>query len=94
MSGPRHTETIEDVLEALQETIDDSAADESRVGYFAALYRQVTVLLDGEPTDVLIQAFERRVLTYTPSNPSGWKVESGNIGRHYYQWYYGPHPEE
>jgi hypothetical protein len=50
-----------------------------------------TVLLDGEPTDVLIQAFERRVLTYTPSNPTGWKVESGNIGQHYYQWYYGPH---
>lgn len=50
-----------------------------------------TVLLDGEPTDVLIQAFERRVLTYTPSNPDGWKVESGNIGQHYYQWYYGPH---
>ena len=53
-----------------------------------------TVLLDGEPTDVLVQAFERRVLTYTPSNLAGWKVESGNIGRHYYQWYYGPHPEE
>jgi hypothetical protein len=52
------------------------------------------VLLDGEPTDVLVQAFERRVLTYTPSNPDGWKVESGNIGQHYYQWYYGPHPEQ
>jgi hypothetical protein len=52
-----------------------------------------TVSLNGEPTDVLVQAFERRVLTYTPSNPDGWKVESGNIGRHYYQWYYGPHPE-
>jgi hypothetical protein len=50
-----------------------------------------TVLLDGNPTDVLVQGFERRVLTYTPSNPIGWRVESGNIGRHYYQWYYGPH---
>lgn len=40
------------------------------------------------PTDVLIQAFERRILTYTPSNPEGWKVEWGNVGRQYAQWRY------
>jgi hypothetical protein len=45
------------------------------------------------PTDVIVQASERRVPTYTPSNPTGWKVESGNIGRHDHQWYYGPRPE-
>jgi LPXTG-site transpeptidase (sortase) family protein len=39
--------------------------------------------------DVLVQAFERRVLTYTPSNPAGWQVEMGNVGRHYYDWRYG-----
>ncbi|GBD15293.1 hypothetical protein HRbin26_00180 [bacterium HR26] len=38
---------------------------------------------------VLVQCFERRCLTYTPSNPPGWQVEMGNIGRHYYQWRYG-----
>ncbi|MCL5957997.1 MAG: glycoside hydrolase family 99-like domain-containing protein [Chloroflexi bacterium] len=43
----------------------------------------------GVPRDVLIQAFERRILTYTPSNPDGWKVEMGNVGRHYYTWRYG-----
>jgi|GEM_PF-951655 len=48
-----------------------------------------SVMLDGVATDVLIQCFERRCLTYTPSNPDGWKVEAGNIGRHYYQWRYG-----
>lgn len=37
---------------------------------------------------VLIQAFERRVLTYTPDNPEGWEVEMGNIGQHYFQWRY------
>jgi hypothetical protein len=37
---------------------------------------------------VLIQAFERRVLTYTPDNPPGFTVEYGNIGRHYYTWRY------
>jgi hypothetical protein len=42
--------------------------------------------------DVLIQAFERRVLTYTPDNPEGFRVEMGNIGRHYYKWRYGQEP--
>jgi hypothetical protein len=37
---------------------------------------------------VLVQPFERRVLTYTPSNVAGWRVEMGNVGRHYYTWRY------
>ena len=37
---------------------------------------------------MLIQAFERRVLTYTPSNPPAFQVEMGNIGQHYYDWRY------
>jgi hypothetical protein len=47
-----------------------------------------TVTVAGQPQDVLVQAFERRVLTYTPSNPSGWQVEAGNVGRHYHEWRY------
>jgi hypothetical protein len=47
------------------------------------------VTLAGKPTDVLIQLFERRILTYTPSNPAGFQVEMGNIGQHYYSWRYG-----
>lgn len=39
--------------------------------------------------DVLIQAFERRILAYTPSNAAAWQVEMGNVGRHYYEWRYG-----
>jgi len=46
----------------------------------------------GVPTLVLVQVFERRVLTYTPSNPDGWKVEAGNVGQHYYMWRYGQQP--
>ncbi|HEX2915570.1 MAG TPA: Gmad2 immunoglobulin-like domain-containing protein [Chloroflexia bacterium] len=38
--------------------------------------------------NVLVQAFERRVLTYTPSNPAQYQVEMGNVGMHYYQWRY------
>ncbi len=38
---------------------------------------------------VMVQAFERRVLTYNPANPEQFRVEFGNIGQHYYQWRYG-----
>jgi hypothetical protein len=37
---------------------------------------------------VLVQLFERRVLTYTPSNRPGFEVEMGNVGQHYYRWRY------
>ncbi len=40
--------------------------------------------------DVLVQLFERRVLTYTPDNPPAYQVEMGNVGQHYFQWLY-PH---
>jgi hypothetical protein len=40
----------------------------------------------GELQWVLIQPFERRVLTYTPSNDPAWQVEMGNIGQHYRDW--------
>jgi hypothetical protein len=48
----------------------------------------VHVPVGGEWQDVLVQCFERRCLTYTPSNPEGWQVEAGNIGQHYYTWRY------
>ena len=44
------------------------------------------VPVGGAPQDVLVQCFERRCLTYTPSNPGNWRVEMGNIGRHYLEW--------
>ena len=53
----------------------------------------VHVPVGGDWTDVLLQCFERRCLTYTPSNPDGWKVEAGNIGRHYHEFRYGRPPE-
>jgi hypothetical protein len=46
------------------------------------------IRVGGEEREVLIQLFERRTLTYTPSNPIGWQVEMGNIGQHYYRWRY------
>lgn len=43
-------------------------------------------IVAGKEQDVLVQAFERRVLTYNPANNEGWKVEAGNVGRHYHEW--------
>lgn len=54
----------------------------------------MTVPVRGEDRVVLVQCFERRCLTYTPSDPDGWPsddgwaVEAGNIGQHYYEWRY------
>ncbi len=42
----------------------------------------------GQSKMVLVQLFQRRVLTYTPSNDAAWQVEMGNIGLHYFNWRY------
>jgi len=42
----------------------------------------------GQMTDVLIQAYERRALTYVPTNQAGFQVEMANIGQHYFDWRY------
>jgi plastocyanin len=44
------------------------------------------VKVGGKMVPVLVQAFERRVLTYTPDNPIQFRVEYGNIGRAYNTW--------
>lgn len=49
----------------------------------------VQLSVSGTQRPVFVQAFERRVLTYTPGNPPGFAVEFGNIGQHYYLWRYG-----
>ena len=47
------------------------------------------VRVGGQPTDVLIQVFQRRVLTYIPALAAPWNVQMGNIGAHYLLWRYG-----
>ena len=51
-----------------------------------------TLKVAGRNRVVMVQVFERRVLTYTADNPDPFKVEMGNIGQHYYQWRYGSAP--
>lgn len=62
------------------------------MGYPVSEAYWTKVKVGGVEKDVLVQAFQRRVLTYTPTNPDGWKVEMGNVGRHYYVWRYGKQP--
>jgi hypothetical protein len=47
-----------------------------------------SVKVGGQQKDVLIQVFERRVLTYTPTNPAAYRIEFANIGGQYLQWRY------
>lgn len=53
-----------------------------------------TARVGGVNKAVLVQLFERRVLTYTPGNPPGFQVEMGNVGQHYHRWRYGFAPWE
>jgi hypothetical protein len=46
------------------------------------------VIIAGNPQRILIQAFQRRVLTYNPANRPPFQVEMGNVGLHYYDWRY------
>ncbi|MDQ6604873.1 MAG: G1 family endopeptidase [Chloroflexota bacterium] len=59
------------------------------IGYARSEPFLTTVKIGGTPRSVMVQVFERRVLTYTMTNPAGYQVEMGNVGRHYYQWRYG-----
>ncbi len=49
----------------------------------------VTADIAGTPTAVLVQLFQRRVLTYVPGFAPAWQVQMGNVGRHYHAWRYG-----
>lgn len=47
-----------------------------------------TIRVEGRDRLIMFQAFQRRILTYSPANPAGWKVEMGNVGAQYYSWRY------
>ena len=38
----------------------------------------------GKDLPVMVQAFQRRVLTYVPSFDPNWRVQMGNVGQHYF----------
>ena len=46
----------------------------------------IDATVGGSAKRVLVQLFERRVLTYTESNNDPYRIEWGNIGQHYQGW--------
>jgi len=42
----------------------------------------------GKVNLVMVQLYERRALTYVPTNTPAFQVEMANIGQHYYGWRY------
>jgi hypothetical protein len=67
---------------------------EQLIDPFAVIGRPISeaywaeVELGNQVRPVLVQLYERRVLTYTPSNPAAYRVEMGNVGLHYFMWRY------
>jgi hypothetical protein len=51
-----------------------------------------TVPVAGKPTQVLVQLYQRRVLTYIPGFTEPWEVQMGNVGAHYQRWRYAQRP--
>lgn len=74
-NGNYQTDTIVDWVYAMGYPISEPYWIKTKVG--------------GVERDVLMQAFERRILTYTPSNSADFQVEMGNVGQHYFRWRYG-----
>ncbi len=62
------------------------------VGYPITEPYWIQARVAGEPRDLLVQLFQRRVLTYDPAGPAGWQVQMGNVGQHYYHWRYEQAP--
>jgi hypothetical protein len=73
---------------------DGRYADDTVVDWLFAMGYPITepywiqINVGGQDRWVLMQAFQRRILTYSPYNPEGWKVEMANVGRAYFDWRY------
>ncbi len=58
------------------------------IGHPASEPYWVRTNINGQPNDLMVQVYERRILTYNPRNAANWQVEMGNVGQHYYLWRY------
>jgi hypothetical protein len=64
----------------------------STLGYPITEPYWIQARVSGQDQWLLLQAFQRRVLTYNAANAPAWQVEMGNVGRHYYDWRYTQRP--
>ncbi len=51
---------------------------------------RAALVVSGLPKEIVVQVFERRVLTFNAANVPPFQVEMGNVGLHYFQWRYPP----
>ncbi len=72
-------------LQSFATSADLAATVLQTVGYPITPFFFARTTIKGTAQWVIVQAFERRVLTMTADG----LVEFGNIGQHYYQWRYG-----
>ncbi len=56
------------------------------VGYPITEAYWTKMRVSGKDMPVLIQAYQRRVLTYVPDFPPAWRIQQGNVGQHYLEW--------
>src|SRR5436190_2858244 len=64
----------------------------STMGYPLTEPYWIDTFVANKKVTVMMQAFQRRILTYNPANAPAWRVEMGNVGAQYYQWRYGNLP--
>ena len=78
------------VLKPFYDFINLIPQGQAAIGYPISPAIIVSVKIGGTPTYVLVQAFERRVLTLALNslNLASLRPEFGNIGQHYYRWRY------
>jgi hypothetical protein len=62
------------------------------VGYPVTEPYWTRMSIAGQVRNVMVQAFQRQVLTYIPDYQAPWNVQFGNVGMQYYQWRYGKTP--
>ncbi len=60
----------------------------SALGYPITEPYWTVIRVGGHDRSVMFQAFQRRILTFTPTNPGGFRVEMGNVGAQYFNWRY------
>jgi hypothetical protein len=48
----------------------------------------INISVGGKSQWVLMQAYQRRILTFNPNNDPSFQVEMGNVGSSYYDWRY------
>ncbi len=62
------------------------------VGYPISEPVWTRMTIAGQPRNVMVQAFQRQILTYIPDYSPPWNVQFGNVGVQYYGWRYGHAP--